>query len=85
MGEKLDLPPYALKQLVNHSVANDMTGRYLVLDEERLRQHMTRITNAFLELLDINGGMMREWKPAKEPVPVEITQLQIPIIDFHPV
>jgi len=25
MGEKLDVPPYALKRLVNHSLSNDMT------------------------------------------------------------
>ncbi len=56
MGEKLDVPPYALKRLVNHSVSNDMTGRYLVLDIERLRIHMSRITDAFIDLLAINGS-----------------------------
>lgn len=79
MGEKLDVPPYALKRLVNHSVSNDMTGRYLILDIERLRSHMARITSAFLDLLDINGSDMREWKPGPEAELTEITQLLIPL------
>ena len=82
MGEKLDVPPYALKRLVNHSVSNDMTGRYLVLDIERLRSHMSRITNAFLDLLSINGSDMREWKPIKESDLTEVTQLLIPFNDI---
>jgi len=36
MGEKLEVPSYVLKKLVNHSV-NDITGQYLILDIERLR------------------------------------------------
>jgi len=28
-AEKLEVPVYALKCLVNHSVSSDMTGRYL--------------------------------------------------------
>ena len=79
MCEKLDVPPYALKRLVNHSVSNDMTGRYLILDIERLRSHMSRITSAFLELLDINGSDMREWKPVEEAELTEINQLLIPL------
>jgi integrase len=81
MGEKLDVPPYALKRLVNHSVSNDMKGRYLVLDIERLRSHMSRITNSFLDLLSINGGDMRDWKTARESDLTEVTQLLIPFDD----
>jgi integrase len=83
MGEKLDVPTYALKRLVNHSASNDMTGRYLILDIERLRSHMSRITEAFLALLDIKGSDMREWKPARETELVEITQLRIPLNDVR--
>jgi integrase len=83
MGEKLDVPPYALKRLVNHSVSNDMTGRYLILGIERLRSHMSRITNAFLELLAINGSDMKEWKPAQVAVLTEVTQLRIPLNDVR--
>ena len=83
MGEKLDVPPYALKRVVNHSVSNDMTGRYLILDIERLRTHMTRITNAFLDQLGINGSDVSEWKPVKESEPTEVTQLLIPLNDVR--
>jgi Integrase len=83
MGEKLDVPPYALKQLVNHSVSNDMTGRYLVLDIERLRSHMSRITGQFLDLLGINGVDKKEWCPVAESHPTEFTQLLIPFDDVQ--
>ena len=81
MGEKLDVPPYALKRLVNHSVSNDMTGRYLVLDIERLRSHMSRITDAFLDLLGINDSDMREWQPVEKSELTEVTQLLLPLMD----
>jgi hypothetical protein len=58
-----------------------MTGRYLILDIERLRTHMARITNAFLDQLGINGGDLKEWKPVKETEPTEVTQLLIPLND----
>jgi len=77
MGEKLDVPP--LKRLVNHSLSNDMTGRYLILDIERLRSHMARITNAFLYLLDINSIDIRETKIIEKPAYEEIIQLRIPL------
>jgi hypothetical protein len=83
MGEKLDVPPYALKRLVNHNVSNDMTGRYLVLDIERLRTHMSRITVAFLDLLNINGSDMKEWTPVKESDLTEVTQLLMPLDDIR--
>ena len=80
MGEKLDVPPYALKRLVNHSVSNDMTGRYLVLDIERLRSHMCRISDAFVDLLGVND--IKEWKPVDESPLTEVTQLRIPLCDW---
>lgn len=80
MGEKLDVPPYALKRLVNHSVSNDMTGRYLVLDIERLRSHMCRISDAFVDLLGVNE--IKEWKPVDESPLTEVTQLRIPLSDW---
>jgi hypothetical protein len=83
MGEKLDVPPYALKRLVNHSVSNDMTGRYLILDIERLRSHMARITNAFLALLGIDGGNMINWKPVTALDLTEVTRLLIPLNDVR--
>jgi len=60
LAEKLDVPHYALKKLVNHHVDNDVTGRYLILDVERLRVHMARITAAFIDLLGIDVDEMTE-------------------------
>jgi integrase len=56
MAERLDIPHYALKKLANHVPQNDVTAAYVVIDVERLRGHMTRITDQFLALLfpDIN-------------------------------
>jgi hypothetical protein len=78
---QLDVPTYALKRLVNHNVSNDMTGRYLILDIERLRVHMSRITSAFLDLLGVNDSDMREWKPVNAADLTEVTQLAIPLVD----
>jgi hypothetical protein len=77
----LEITTYALKRLVNHSVSNDMTGRYLILDIERLRSHMCRITDAFVELLGINGNDMKKSKPVEQSELKEVTQLQIPLFD----
>lgn len=77
MGEKLEVPPYVLKKLVNHSV-NDITGQYLVLDIERLRVHMSLITSGFLKLLDVSGAEMIACNPAGENDVTEATQLRIP-------
>ena len=84
MGEKLEVPIYALKRLVNHSVSNDMTGRYLVLDVERIRVHMCRITDEFIKLLGVNDGDMRTWTPVKESsiAPTEVAQLSISWVDL---
>jgi hypothetical protein len=53
MGEKLGVSPHVLKKLVNHSV-NDVTVQYLVLNIERLREHMPM--DGFLKCLDVEDG-----------------------------
>jgi integrase len=84
MGEKLNVPTYALKRLVNHSVSNDMTGRYLVLDLDRLRAHMTRITDAFIELLGIDQSVEPEWLIQKNDGSAEVIQLRLNFENEHP-
>ncbi len=39
-AESLDIPVYALKRLLNHKMANDVTAGYIVIDVERLRKPM---------------------------------------------
>ncbi len=44
IAESLDIPAYALKQLLNHKSPNDVTAGYIVTDVERLRKPMQKIS-----------------------------------------
>lgn len=68
--------------MVKRSSENDnMTGRYLVLDVERLRIYMCQITEAFVELLGINEDVPIPWNAISEVSsdPTEYAQLQLPL------
>lgn len=58
VAESLDIPPYAIKRLVNHKIAGDVTAGYIVMDVERLRAPMQRITDYLLK-----AGGLREAAP----------------------
>ena len=45
IAESLDISSYAVKRLVNHSMANDVTAGYIVWDVERIRKPMQQITD----------------------------------------
>lgn len=46
IAESLDIPAYALKRLLNHKSNNsDITGGYIIMDVERLRNPMEKISN----------------------------------------
>lgn len=50
IAESLDIPAYALKRLLNHKSGNsDVTAGYIVIDTERLREPMQRITDFMLK------------------------------------
>jgi integrase len=49
IAESLDIPAYALKKLLNHKSANDITAGYIVSSTERLRAPMQQISNFMLE------------------------------------
>ena len=51
IAESLDIPHYALKRLLNHNQANDVTAGYIVDDVERLRKPMEKITAHLKKLL----------------------------------
>ena len=53
IAEKLDIPHYALKRLLNHKMKSDITEGYIVLDVERLRKPMQLITDYLLKCLRI--------------------------------
>ena len=50
IAERLALSYVVLKKLANHSGKNDTTFGYVVVDVERLREPMQRITNELLTL-----------------------------------
>jgi len=52
IAESLDIPAYALKRLLNHRADTDVTGGYIVINAERLREPVERIANRILELAD---------------------------------
>lgn len=56
VAESLDVPAYAVKRLLNHAQAGDVTAGYIVTDVERLRVPMQRITDYLLKLCDGKGG-----------------------------
>ena len=43
IAESLDIPHYSLKYLLNHSTDCDVTGGYIVLNYERMREPMQKI------------------------------------------
>lgn len=53
VAEGVDIPYYALKQLVNHKVSGDVTAGYIVTNVERLRMPMQRIGEALLRSAEL--------------------------------
>jgi integrase len=49
IAESLDISAYALKYLLNHKTTSDITGGYIVLTPERMREPMEKISNKILE------------------------------------
>jgi integrase len=52
IAESLDIPHYALKRLLNHRSDSDVTGGYIVINAERLREPVERVAARILELAD---------------------------------
>ena len=55
MAESCDIPLYALKGLVNHSMGNDVTAGYVIAGPERLREPMQKVTNRLKGLIGLAG------------------------------
>jgi integrase len=53
IAESLDIPYAALKRLLNHIDGNDVTGGYLQITTDRLREPMERISTKLMELMGI--------------------------------
>ena len=50
IAESLDVPHYALKRLLNHRTNGDVTGGYIVINAERLREPMEKVAFRILQL-----------------------------------
>jgi integrase len=49
IAERLDIPAYALKRLLNHKIRkNDVTAGYIITDVERLRKPTQQISDYIL-------------------------------------
>jgi integrase len=53
IAESLDVPHYSLKALLNHAVGNDVTGGYIQITPERLREPMQKIADKITELVSV--------------------------------
>lgn len=62
LAESLDLSAYAVKRLLNHADGNDVTAGYLVLDVERLREPLQKITDFILKSASIKATDVVEFK-----------------------
>lgn len=54
IAESFDIPAYVLKRLLNHKTNTDVTAGYIVLDIERLREPMQKITDYILKVGCVN-------------------------------
>lgn len=52
VGESLDISPYAIKALVNHSSGNDVTRGYIILTTDRLRAPSQKIADETCRIID---------------------------------
>ncbi|AML50179.1 tyrosine-type recombinase/integrase [Falsihalocynthiibacter arcticus] len=50
IAESLDIPHYALKRLLNHRSSADVTGGYIIINVDRLRGPVERISERIQEL-----------------------------------
>lgn len=59
LAESLDLSGYTVKALLNHTQANnDVTAGYIVMNVDRLREPMQKITDALQERIKIQHGQV---------------------------
>lgn len=53
IAESLDVPHYALKRLLNHRTDSDVTGGYIVINTNRLREPVERVSKRIMELVGL--------------------------------
>lgn len=55
IAESLDIPHYALKRLLNHRSSADVTGGYIIINVDRLREPVELISKRILDLKEPKG------------------------------
>ena len=53
VAESIDVPPYTIKRLVNHTMRNDVTAGYIVSDLDRLRGPMQYIADRLTKAMGV--------------------------------
>ncbi len=67
LAESLDLSSYTVKALLNHKQqTGDVTGGYIILNVDRLREPMQKITNALKERLKTKHGQVIQFQATAE-------------------
>lgn len=61
IAESLDIPHYSLKALLNHSMGNDVTGGYIQITADRLRDPMQKIADRITELVTAQAAVDEIW------------------------
>ena len=55
VAESCDIPVYALKALVNHTMGTDVTAGYIIANAERLREPQQKVTDKLKAHIGIEG------------------------------
>jgi integrase len=56
VADRLDMSAFAIKRLVNHKTSSDVTDGYIVIDAERLRGPMQRVTDYLLRTAGVRDS-----------------------------
>lgn len=73
LAESLDLSGYTVKALLNHKQAgNDVTGGYIILNVDRLREPMQKITDALQARIKTSYGQVIQLQPKASAIGTEI-------------
>jgi integrase len=65
-AESCDIPHYALKSMLNHSIGNDVTGGYVCINVDRLREPVQRVTDRILALTNASKEETTDVSTEKE-------------------
>lgn len=60
IAESLDISAYAVKQLVNHGSGNDVTAGYIIMNVDRLREPMQKISEYIIAKINAIGQSANE-------------------------